>query len=135
MLTPYQFASNTPIQAIDLDGLEAVIVINSPWYLEHKILPALKNGDVAEVKRLLFKVLGDPAKDDYQKGVFNNEFAASFSIDRSFTGIAVYAPDGQGLFKITAPSTKQGGMVNQKRSNKFSGWFSNCKLPDWLSAD
>jgi RHS repeat-associated protein len=26
MLTPYQFASNTPIQAIDLDGLEAKIV-------------------------------------------------------------------------------------------------------------
>ncbi len=24
-LTPYQFASNTPIQAIDLDGLEAVV--------------------------------------------------------------------------------------------------------------
>ncbi|MET2996952.1 MULTISPECIES: RHS repeat-associated core domain-containing protein [Flavobacterium] len=28
MLTPYQFASNTPIQAIDLDGLEAYIVYN-----------------------------------------------------------------------------------------------------------
>jgi hypothetical protein len=28
MLTPYQFASNTPIQAIDLDGLEAQIVVN-----------------------------------------------------------------------------------------------------------
>ena len=27
-LTPYQFASNTPIQAIDLDGLERAIVIN-----------------------------------------------------------------------------------------------------------
>ena len=26
MLTPYQFASNTPIQAIDLDGLEAVYI-------------------------------------------------------------------------------------------------------------
>lgn len=26
-LTPYQFASNTPIQAVDLDGLEAKIVI------------------------------------------------------------------------------------------------------------
>ncbi|HSI74964.1 MAG TPA: RHS repeat-associated core domain-containing protein [Lunatimonas sp.] len=24
MLTPYQFGSNTPIQAIDLDGLEAI---------------------------------------------------------------------------------------------------------------
>ena len=28
MLTPYQFASNTPIQAIDLDGLEAYAVYN-----------------------------------------------------------------------------------------------------------
>ncbi len=27
-LTPYQFASNTPIQAIDLDGLEAKITVN-----------------------------------------------------------------------------------------------------------
>jgi len=28
MLTPYQFASNTPIQAIDLDGLEALKIVN-----------------------------------------------------------------------------------------------------------
>ena len=28
MLTPYQFASNTPIQAIDLDGLEAKIIVH-----------------------------------------------------------------------------------------------------------
>lgn len=28
MLTPYQFASNTPIMAVDLDGLEAYISIN-----------------------------------------------------------------------------------------------------------
>ena len=26
MLTPYQFASNTPIQAVDLDGLEAFVI-------------------------------------------------------------------------------------------------------------
>ena len=30
-LTPYQFASNTPIQAIDLDGLERFIVTVSQW--------------------------------------------------------------------------------------------------------
>ena len=30
-LTPYQFASNTPIQAIDLDGLERLIVTGSQW--------------------------------------------------------------------------------------------------------
>jgi len=28
MLTPYQFASNTPIQAIDLDGLEAKYILD-----------------------------------------------------------------------------------------------------------
>jgi len=33
MLTPYQFASNTPIQAIDLDGLEAWLV-NNEWTRE-----------------------------------------------------------------------------------------------------
>jgi hypothetical protein len=33
MLTPYQFASNTPIQAIDLDGLEAWIAI---WATQSK---------------------------------------------------------------------------------------------------
>ena len=33
MLTPYQFASNTPIQAIDLDGKEALVVTGSVhWF-------------------------------------------------------------------------------------------------------
>ena len=31
MLTPYQFASNTPIAAIDLDGLESLVVTNYNW--------------------------------------------------------------------------------------------------------
>src|SRR5690606_3222924 len=31
-LTPYQFASNTPIQAIDLDGAEAWVVIKETKY-------------------------------------------------------------------------------------------------------
>ena len=55
-LTPYQFASNTPIQAIDLDGLEgkhndkdhalrglAGRPINAP-YINNAILKALKAG-------------------------------------------------------------------------------------------
>lgn len=33
MLTPYQFASNTPVQAIDLDGLEAVAIAGQgDWF-------------------------------------------------------------------------------------------------------
>ena len=38
MLTPYQFASNTPIQAIDLDGLEAVTYVSNMY--------RMSNGDV-----------------------------------------------------------------------------------------
>ncbi|GGZ35264.1 hypothetical protein GCM10007049_30860 [Echinicola pacifica] len=40
MLTPYQFASNTPIQAIDLDGLEAFYV----QYGFRGSVPLLANG-------------------------------------------------------------------------------------------
>jgi RHS repeat-associated protein len=38
MLTPYQFASNTPIMAIDLDGLESSISIHEIWIKGNKII-------------------------------------------------------------------------------------------------
>ena len=37
-LTPYQFASNTPIQAIDLDGKEALIRNTGPIFYEPTII-------------------------------------------------------------------------------------------------
>ncbi|MEW6774640.1 MAG: RHS repeat-associated core domain-containing protein [Bacteroidota bacterium] len=46
-LSPYQFASNTPIQAIDLDGLEKGVVIYN-WYL---------NGDKTTIKIQRVEVL------------------------------------------------------------------------------
>lgn len=47
MLTPYQFASNTPIAAIDLDGLERAIVINkySDGKLSKTIISTVTDGD------------------------------------------------------------------------------------------
>jgi RHS repeat-associated protein len=45
-LTPYQFASNTPIQAIDLDGLEATSTVQNNVYFVQ-----LKNADVHFVMR------------------------------------------------------------------------------------
>ena len=39
MLTPYQYASNTPIWAIDIDGLEGGVLSTDPmWYIEEASL-------------------------------------------------------------------------------------------------
>jgi RHS repeat-associated protein len=44
-LTPYQFASNMPIAAIDIDGLEAVIVVTAEYW-NKKITKAVSDGDI-----------------------------------------------------------------------------------------
>ncbi|MFN6350702.1 MAG: RHS repeat-associated core domain-containing protein, partial [Chitinophagales bacterium] len=49
MLTPYQFASNTPIQAIDLDGLEAFIVHGTQ---QKKSGIQLSDAVIKELKRI-----------------------------------------------------------------------------------
>jgi hypothetical protein len=52
MLTPYQYASNTPIQAIDLDGLEAVYY-KKFWGMSLD-KPKLKQGEWYEIINLMF---------------------------------------------------------------------------------
>ncbi|WP_185974353.1 RHS repeat domain-containing protein [Litoribacter populi] len=74
MLTPYQFASNTPIVAIDLDGLEAEYYLNKRTNPENKKPVFLREG------------WGDVQKQNYQltvqgmgKGI--DEFYKDFSKD------------------------------------------------------
>jgi RHS repeat-associated protein len=57
-LTPYQFAENTPIQAIDLDGLEKYMVIN--YYnnqnaLRKVVIGAIQANDSKQIVDLMFK--------------------------------------------------------------------------------
>jgi hypothetical protein len=69
-LTPYQFASNTPIQAIDLDGLEAYYIhgtmsSNKRW--------VDKNGNDREVTNVLFQLTDNRTKNtDFNWGGFLN---------------------------------------------------------------
>ena len=57
-LTPYQFASNTPIQAIDLDGLEAFFV-HGTWS-NQETFSALKNENHRTIKEIFGnKTVGD----------------------------------------------------------------------------
>jgi RHS repeat-associated protein len=55
-LTPYQYASNTPIAAIDLDGLEAVGFNSWNMARSRQRDAAIKKGDVAEVERITTKM-------------------------------------------------------------------------------
>jgi RHS repeat-associated protein len=65
--TPYQFAANTPIMAIDLDGLESVVVINSNYFTK-KLTEALKIENAeqrkARVNELVIAALKAPRPDN-----------------------------------------------------------------------
>ncbi|MBB6463779.1 RHS repeat domain-containing protein [Flammeovirga kamogawensis] len=60
--TPYQFAGNTPIQAIDLDGLEEYKINNSDWFIGRILVDvALMNpkDDYIALKNKLFSWSGN----------------------------------------------------------------------------
>jgi RHS repeat-associated protein len=84
-LTPYQFASNQPIWAIDQDGEEAKVVIKSQWFKD-QIQAALDNGDIAEAERLTWAAVAAVMPDGSP--------AASFSADpNGGEGFHVYFDD------------------------------------------
>jgi len=111
-LTPYQFASNTPICAIDLDGLEAVIYIHSPWY-KNQILAALalktEEGN-REAWRLVERTLHDQGKTPEQKkilkshGSLNGEAASVKFFGDSKDIVVAFGKRPMGMYK-TSPST------------------------------
>jgi len=63
--TPYQFAGNKVIQAIDLDGLEEyTLVIYSP-IISNKLLKAINDGDILEQRRLTYWALNNTFSDTW----------------------------------------------------------------------
>ncbi|WP_375577564.1 RHS repeat-associated core domain-containing protein [Marivirga tractuosa] len=106
MLTPYQFASNTPIQAIDLDGLEAKITVNSQYNrkrISKLFHPNEKyiSSEVGKQAALLiawYSVDAVYENDDHLKMYPNVEFpksgkAAEVTYDGSFKGVQIWAKD------------------------------------------
>jgi RHS repeat-associated protein len=82
MLTPYQFASNTPIQAIELEGLEGLIIIdivnlpsnfNKKLYVDELKRKLLDNGAHPKTKVVLdedyslFEEISDKLSGTYKK--------------------------------------------------------------------
>ncbi|HJW30772.1 MAG TPA: RHS repeat-associated core domain-containing protein, partial [Saprospiraceae bacterium] len=85
MLTPYQFASNTPITSIDLDGLESLITIKGSWW-KSQINQALNDKDMEKATLLAFKAMSttlddisDPKSKAYARKNWNGNSPATYN--------------------------------------------------------
>lgn len=121
MLTPYQFASNTPIQAIDLDGLEAKIVVheigsnsimsytvdlNDPKVNRNNILYADKEkygtrGDLTVIK----KVGSDEVILKYEIGLIDR---VKNIMDGNLGGTMFFLKNGRGKETRISPNSEIG---------------------------
>ncbi|MDH5399541.1 MAG: hypothetical protein OEX02_15435 [Cyclobacteriaceae bacterium] len=113
MLTPYQFASNTPIGAIDLDGLEARITVTGTWW-QNQIEKAIESEDIERASFLTFKSLtvklsdiSDLDKRNYAKGDWKSHSPGSYNYSVYYPeGLTVYDDEGNMLFGIREISTE-----------------------------
>jgi RHS repeat-associated protein len=125
MLTPYQFASNTPVAAIDIDGLEAYITINSP-YFKNLISEAYQNGNTDEAVDLAFRsLMAQRPHDDYAKKAFRGKArAGDFGWESSTPFIlTVKDQDGEEIFHLVEKGTPR---ILQKEESGF--WSSVLSL-------
>jgi RHS repeat-associated protein len=117
--TPYQFASNTPIQAIDIDGMEAWVVYKDYYYginLPKVMLffdKDLKNADGVYVVHRYYNT-----KNQMDGIRWNIEsFEASPNLFTSFK-----RADGKGAFTIDAKSiVTYGGIETQSTKGNING--------------
>jgi RHS repeat-associated protein len=127
MLTPYQFASNTPIAAIDLDGLEAVISITGTYW-KNEITKAVNSGDTERATYLAFKAISTTLDDigqdskDYAARDWKGNSPASQSWDKSNPQGLTVVFDGEteAVFRIAQAEEKQ-------------SWYSGTFIEDMMN--
>jgi RHS repeat-associated protein len=116
-LTPYQFASNTPIAAIDLDGLEAKVTVTGNYW-KGLIKEAITNKDIERATWLAFdaarttldKLKGQDAKNwALDKGGWKDNRPASYSWNKNNPqGLTVVFDD------VNEPVIEIQGQVQEK---------------------
>ena len=108
--TPYQFSANNPITSIDLDGLEAVITINSSWF-KNEIDKAITTKTIEGNERASFLAFhsltvdrpADIAGSTYVRDLYGGEDLAgtfNYSEDNPL-GLTVLDQDGNELFNVS----------------------------------
>ena len=141
--TPYQFAANTPIGAIDLDGLESVIVINSP--LIAKVV--LNLNDEGKTNEIIWEALqAASGKDGYdytsneadwanrQNGGGQQEgdpSAQSYNMSELSKGVKVFILNGDGSHSLIIDKTFEEAAPNVQDKNivdKIVDWWNGVDL-------
>ena len=96
-LTPYQFASNRPIDGVDLEGLEWVLVIQSP-NISSTFHEAVRTKDIIEQRRLTYWALNNVFPDAFAvemlyrggESVRSNQAAYLIYDENALPGVTVY---------------------------------------------
>lgn len=119
MLTPYQFASNTPIQAIDIDGLEKYVIIR--WYDQNNHL--MQGAEVIKVTNASDRILG-------QQGVLYltlNKTPANMAIVNNLVVASTKKENNQN--HVFSTTVRQNGYITGNRTQGFkvnpaNGYYS-----------
>lgn len=128
-LTPYQFASNTPIQAIDLDGLEAVYCT---WFEYYYSRPILK---VSE----WYVIEGQVDWQSFGAAAMNNTSSSNFDVYKTVEDRHNWYTwaDGIGSKKDVhwfAAAADVTGSYMVGRAEKINLWFISDDAEDLLIA-
>jgi RHS repeat-associated protein len=128
--TPYQFAGNKPIEAIDLDGLEESYFMNSIWYIQE--ISKLDLTTEEGVKRMLElansatkKILTDEQSQylwekNGEKGIAPYQ-AGTYYYDLNFRGVRVAGTDENGNYVEL--------YNNQEQVIEFGGFSAKDRPP------
>ncbi len=74
--------------------------MNSPWYT-NEIDKAISNKDTERASYLAFKSFTDPAKNEFARKTFDNDFAGTYNwSENNPDGLSVMSNSGKELFKI-----------------------------------
>ena len=107
MLTPYQFASNTPIVAIDLDGLEGEWVSKGIW----------------DARKQIAKKDGNNAAREYDKGVRTGALLTTVTIvdillTKGWISKTIMGSQVIGAFEHNRAKTPEGRIAQDDRSKE-----------------
>ena len=129
MLTPYQFASNTPIAAIDLDGLEALITIKGTWW-KNQIIKAIKDNDIERASYLAFKAISTTL-DDIE---FNSKAYAKADWKGNNPGTYNWSEKNPKGLTVVFDGNKSTTIFSIVENEKASHWYSDTFIEPIVEA-